>query len=167
MRVFVGFIFLTVFSIVLFLSCNKQHEDSTFTSSEPISKDFQPCDCSSSGKNGPDEYIRADLGGSTVCFDVMPSVPDTFANFLKWGYLISDTGRQYYDNLYMIRNASNGKWMAAIYLSNTHALTKTYPYELPRFNPEYCETGDMEIDLLFHDVGCLICPENQYNYFAQ
>lgn len=57
--------------------------------------------------------------------------------------------------------------MASCYVfENTHALTKTYPYELPRANPEFCEIGELQLNNLDNYVSCAWCPENSFNYFA-
>ena len=118
MKAIGGFIILAALSTALLSGCKKQDDASTFISAEPTNKDFQPCDCTS-GKSSVEEYIKADLGGATVCFDVIPSLPDTFPNMMKWGYIIRDTGMEYYDNLYMIRmrQTANGR---PSYSSRTH-----------------------------------------------
>ena len=62
--------------------------------------------------------------------------------------------------------AANSHWEFAIFLENTYALSKIYPYKLPRQNSEVCEIGEMQINDLNHYVSCTFCPENSYNYYA-
>lgn len=157
--------------LALLFSCKKQDG---FTSppekkeslQKSAQKEFEPCSCSEASKNGG-EYIKADIDDVTVCFDVQPNLGDTFPNMYKYGYILRDTGLQYYDNLYMIRNARTGRWQAALFFENTHASTKTYPYRLPRPNSDYCEIGELQINDLYNYVSCAWCPENKYNYYAQ
>jgi hypothetical protein len=129
--------------------------------------EFDSCDCKAGpGKPGEDEYIKATINGVPVCFDQKPAMDDTFPNVLRYGFILRDTGKQYYDGVAMLREASNSHWQAAIFLENTHALTKTYPYDLPRANPEVCEIGEFQLNNLNHYVSCAWCPENTFNYWA-
>lgn len=129
--------------------------------------EFDSCNCSAlPGKGLDSQYIRAEINGVPVCFDADPQLGDTFPNMLKYGIILRDTGDQYYDNLYMIRNAANSNWQAAMFFENTHALTKTFPYNLPRVNSEVCEIGELQLNNLGHYVSCSWCPENKYNYYG-
>lgn len=161
------FIFF-LFATVLILSCKKEA-----TQEEPriiehlFVQEFDSCNCSSlSGKDIDSQYIKATINDVPMCFDVMPATNDTFPNMLKYGTIFRSTGSQYYDNLYMLRNARNSHWQAAIFLENSYALTKTYPYSLPRPNPEVCEIGEFQLNDLDNYVSCAWCPENKYNYYA-
>lgn len=157
---------LLVFSLLL-VACKKEIATAT-TASQLVQKEFYSCDCqSASAKETVSEYIKATIDGVPVCFDVMPAMNDTFPNMLKYGYIHRDTGDQYYDNLYMIRNARNSRWQAALFFENTHASIKSYPYNLPRLNSDYCEIGELQLNDQDHYVGCAWCPENVYNYYAQ
>jgi len=118
-------------------------------------------------KEAESYYIKADIDGVPVCFDVSPGLGDTFPNVLRYGYILRDTGKQYYDNVSMIRNAKNSRWQAAMFFENTHALKKSYPYELPRANPEFCEIGELQLNSLGNYTSCVWCPENKFNYYAQ
>ena len=140
--------------LVLLIGCNKNI--SSNQESVTIKKDFVSCQCTISNETGADRgYIKAIIDGTPVCFDQLPAyMGDTFPNMLKYGLI----GNLYYDNLYMIRNSPNGDWQAAIFLENTHALTKTYPYQLPRANPEVCEIGELQINNLQ--------PNSNLNYAA-
>jgi hypothetical protein len=162
--VIVPLLCLLTFVFLIIISCNKKSlsdEDSLQAKSE-----FDPCPCAASTKNDVDEYIKAELNGVSICFDQNAYLGDTFPNMLQYGYILRDTGRQYYDNLYMIRNAANSSWQFALYFENTHALTKVYPYQLPRDNPEYCEIGSIQINDLTNYIGCSWCPENKFNYYG-
>lgn len=134
---------------------------------QPVAKEFDSCNCSPlSAKDNDSQYIRAEINGVPICFDSDPALGDTFPNMLKYGFILRDTGNQYYDNLYMIRNAANSHWQLALFFENTHALTKKYPYYLPRANSEVCEVGELQLNDLDNYVSCAWCPENKYNYWA-
>jgi hypothetical protein len=151
----------------LFTSCKKE---SMTDPKDPVqkNKDFDTCNCTAHVKSSINAtYIKANIDGVPVCFDQLPPLNDTFANVLAHGYILRDTGNQYYDNVSMIRMAGNTHWEFAIFLENTYALSKTYPYNLPRPNSEICEIGEMQINDLDHYVSCTLCPENTYNYYAQ
>jgi hypothetical protein len=149
----------------LLASCKKE---SITDQNDPVQKkDFDTCNCTVQAKSSDNAtYIKANIDGVPVCFDQMPPINDTLANILTHGYILRDTGNQYYDNVSMIRMARNTNWMFAIYLENTYALSKTYPYKLPRLNPEICEIGEMQINNLGHYVSCTVCSANTWNYYA-
>lgn len=165
----VVYFFYIVFLTLTLVACKKEVITATTPSiAPPKLKEFESCTCNGKGETGGEggEYIKADLDGVPLCFDQLPNVGDTFPNMLKHGFIIRTTGNQYYDNLYMIRNGKNSKWQAAIFLENTHALTKTYPYQLPRPNPEVCEIGELQLNDLYNYTSCAWCSENTFNYFA-
>ena len=154
----------------IILSCGKNEVNIGPQPDNPVHQvvaEFDSCNCSPlPGKEIDSQYIRAVINGVPVCFDADAQLGDTFPNMLKYGFILRDTGEQYYDNLYMVRNAAKGNWQAAMFFENTHALTKTFPYELPRTNPEVCEIGELQLNDLGHYVSCSWCPENKYNYNA-
>lgn len=159
------FIFFLLIAALIF-SCKKDAPKESHIT-RVIAQEFDSCNCSPlTGKVTDSQYIRATINGVPICFDQMPVMNDTFPNMLKYGIILRDTGDQYYDNLYMLRNARNSQWQAALFFENTHALTKAYPYELPRPNPEVCEIGEFQLNDLNNYVSCAWCPENKYNYYA-
>jgi hypothetical protein len=163
MKINIAFACLAM-SVVLF-ACKKErvinHKPSTNVSQ------FDSCNCQTLvGKGNDAQYIRADINGVPVCFDDIPVFNDTFPNMLKYGFIVRDTGNQYYDNLYMIRNQHNSHWQAAIFLENSYALSKTFPYNLPRPNSEICEIGEFQLNDLENYTSCFNCPENKYNYLG-
>lgn len=150
----------------LLASCKKENVASDNPAVQQKVKGFDTCNCAQNIKGGNGEYIKAIIDGVPVCFDQMPAINDTFANILTHGYILRDTGNQYYDNVSMIRNAPNSHWEFAIFLENTYALSKKYPYNLPRPNSEICEIGEMQINDMNNYVSCTMCSENAYNYYA-
>jgi hypothetical protein len=153
--------------LVFIVACKKDPAPASPSIDNKQVSEFDSCACVAlTGKQIDSEYIRVNLNGVPVCFDQVPIINDTFPNMLKYGFILRDTGNQYYDNLYMLRNARNSHWQAALYLENTHALTKTYPYDLPRPNPEPCEIGELQINDLDQFVSCYWCPENAYSYLG-
>ena len=160
---------ILIFISALVFSCSKDEEASRPdpVNPEQVIQEFDSCTCTAKpGKDLDSEYIRAEINGIPICFDKDPALGDTFPNMLKYGVIIRDTGNQYYDNLYMIRNAANSHWQLALFFENTHALTKKYPYYLPRTNSEVCEVGELQLNDLDNYVSCAWCPENKYNYWA-
>ena len=154
---------------LLILSCKSELEQpATASSSGSNTHRFDTCQCSiSMGKENAKDYLKADIDGVPMCFEIMPQMNDTFPNMMIWGYITDSTGgRKYYDNLCMLRNAANSNWQLAIFLENTHALTKSYPYQLPRANPEVCEIGELQVNNTQHYSNCAWCTDNTYNYFA-
>ena len=151
----------------LITSCKKENIAAETQTAQQKVKEFDTCNCAQNVKGGNGEYIKAIIDSVPVCFDQMPAMNDTFANTLIHGFILRDTGNQYYDNVSMIRNAANSHWQFAIYLENTYALSKKYPYNLPRPNSEVCEIGEMQINDMNHYVSCTMCYENAYNYYAQ
>lgn len=146
------------------ISCKEEHIINHTTEKGEVVNEFAPCECSVFNEVEVDkDYIKAEINGSYLCFDIEPNFSSNFANMLKYG---NTTNNTYYDNLYMIRNTANGIWQIAIFLENTHALTKTYPYNLPRENPEFCEIGEIQLNKLGYYISCSYCPENKYNYIA-
>ncbi len=131
--------------------------------------EFTACECTAvAGAEGFEaDFIKAEIDGVPVCFDVDAGFSGSFGNMLKYGLLTSPARSGYYDNLHMIRNAKNSHWQIAIFLENSHALSKTYPYHLPRPNPEYCEIGEIQLNDRLNYTSCTFCPENKYNYYAR
>ena len=159
-------VFFGLLLTALMFACKK--DTSPAAPIKTVVPEFDSCDCAAnSGKPGDSEYIKANINGVPVCFDQMPALGDTFPNVLRYGFILRDTGNQYYDNVAMLRNARNSRWQAAIFLENTHALTKTFPYDLPRANPEVCEIGELQLNDLNNYTSCVWCPENTYNYWGQ
>lgn len=159
---------LFMLSLVI-ISCKGQIDSpASVTIQSYYSNRFDTCNCSvPTGKEGAKDYIKADIDGTPMCFEVMPQMDDTFPNMMKWGYIIDTAGNsKYYDNLDMLRNATNSAWQLAIFLENTHALTKSYPYQLPRSNSEVCEIGELQLNNNEHYASCSWCADNTYNYFA-
>lgn len=153
------------FIIGAFAACKKEE---AATPASTARKLFQPCECQPSGGKEEDaEYIKAELDGVSICFDVKPNLGDTFPNMLKYGYILRDAGDQYYDNLHMIRDDRHSEWQAAMFFENTHAFTKTYPYNLPRPDPEVCEIGGLQINNRYAPRRCYECPENDAHFSAQ
>lgn len=132
----------------LFFACRKT-EDAPLT--DGLNR-FEACACSDTSSKGIEaDYLSAVIDGIPICFDVPPpGMIDTFPNFLKHGYIKRDTGDQYFDNLYMIRSSHDGKWQLGIFLENTHALERDYPYTLPRPNKYICEIGEFQLLNLEH-----------------
>ncbi len=50
----------------------------------------------------------------------------------------------------MIRQGPDGKWQMSIFLENTHALARNYPYNLPRPDSYVCEIGEFQLLNLEH-----------------
>lgn len=160
----------TLFLLALLMAACKKESSSLVQQEQPQPEkfsEFDSCDCTEPlPERGSADYIKAVINGVPVCFDMMPAMNDTFPNMLKHGVILRDTGDQYYDNLYMLRNARNSPWQIAIFLENTHALTKTYPYDLPRANPEVCEIGELQLNDLNNYTSCTFCAENKWNYYG-
>ena len=158
---------LTMFLLLTMFACKKENDPVNIQASQTIAKEFDTCRCSVLNVKGEEsQYIKAEINGVPMCFDQSAAVGDTFPNMLKHGFIIRDTGNQYYDNLYMIRNAKNSRWQAAMFFENTYALTKKFPYELPRANSEVCEIGEFQLNNLDHYAPCAWCPENAFNYYG-
>lgn len=135
--------------LFMFISCKKESKQQTLKEVLPKQADnqFQKCDCSvSNSVEFEAQYIKAELNGVAMCFDVAPNFDSNFANMFKYGILTKNSEKIFYDNTHLIRSAKNSPWQIAIFLENTHALTKTYPYNLPRQNPEVCEIGELQIN---------------------
>jgi hypothetical protein len=128
-----------------FVSCKKDKVVENNNVPE-TSKDFTTCNCSiPQGKTAPEEYIKANIDGVQLCADVKGNHQEPFCNMLNYGLIKTSTGDTYYDNLYMIRYSKDGRFLFGIFMENTHLLTKQFPYELPRNNPEICEIGNLEL----------------------
>src|SRR5687768_7863904 len=137
-------VLLSFLILTLLLACNKSPNAIQPAPLEPVMQ-FDTCQCSIDPK-GEEDYISAVIDGVPVCFDISPAgLPDTFANHLRHGFIGRDTGDEYFDNVYMIRNSTDGKWQLGIFLENTHALKREYPYDLPRLNRYYCEIGEVQL----------------------
>ncbi|RYY59146.1 MAG: hypothetical protein EOO05_14205 [Chitinophagaceae bacterium] len=161
-------------TIVLFSACKKNPVEPIVQAPEPKYVDeFKPCACDSVAGNesaGLQEYIRAEVNGVPICADGKGGFADSwFPNHLRYGTIIRQDGRQYFDNVYMIRYTKDRQWMIGIFLENTHALTKTYPYELPRSNPEYCEIGEIQLENQnqLTNNSCMFCSWSDWHYYGQ
>ena len=66
----------------------------------------------------------------------------------------------------MIRYTKDGKLMMGIFMENTHLLTKQFPYQLPRPDPEFCEIGELQLQnqVKITPNMCFFCPENNWHY---
>jgi hypothetical protein len=151
----------------LFSSCKKAKADETSGLNDPYKDELVTCNCSQvPDKSGFTEYIKAEVNGVTICADIKRSLGDTFPNMLVHGVIKRDTGDTYYDNLYMVRYTNDAKFMMGIFLENTHALTKTFPYQLPRDNSELCEIGEVQLQNQLHGINssCDFCSSNKWNY---
>jgi hypothetical protein len=157
------FLFLLLF---VFVSCKKENAHEQIAAiGDP---EFTTCNCSATepGKSMPDEYLQGVINGVTVCADIKGGFQDSFDNMFTYGTIKRSTGDTYYDNLYMVRYTKDGKYMMAIFMENTHLLTKQFPYQLPRTNPEFCEIGEFQLQnqLKITPNMCSSCPENKWHY---
>lgn len=157
--------------IISTASCQKNNDDSnrgdTFN---PYKDEFIPCDCQPLGtkEEASREYIKFVINNVPICADLKVNYTEFYDNRLLYGNLINGSNVTYYDNLNMIRYTGDWRFSVAIHLTNTHALTKTYPYELPRPNSEYCEIGELQIgnkQKLTPDM-CNWCSTNDWHYYA-
>ena len=156
----------------LFFSSCKKSNDLLIQKPEPIDlykDEFLPCNCQQEIKeNVVSEYIKAEINGISVCADMKGNFGGPYDNILSHGNIIRSTGSTYYDNLAMIRYTQDSKFMMAIFLENSHALTKIYPYELPRPNPEVCEIGELQIQNQQKTTAnmCSWCTTNDWHYYG-
>jgi hypothetical protein len=158
--------------LFVFVSCKKEKVDGQID--VVADREFTTCNCSEAepGKMMPDEYLKGNINGVAICADIKGGFQDSFDNMFTYGTIKRSTGDTYYDNLYMIRYTKDGKFMMAIFMENTHLLTKQFPYQLPRTNPEFCEIGEFQLrnQLKITPNMCSFCPENKWHYsgsFAQ
>jgi hypothetical protein len=161
---------------LLVSSCKKNIDDNNgcidlTRPTDPVATtEFVPCNCTVNSEGGPSEYIRAQVNGITLCADLVSGYGGyPFGNMLKYGKIIRGTDSTYYDNLYMIRHTKDQRFELAIFLENTHTLTKQYPYLLPRANPEPCEIGELQLINMADQAGtaCFPCTTNVSNYYSQ
>ncbi len=162
---------LLLSSLVLLFSCTKDSSPDETTGSPTDNKyknEITACECSKPVKDSSSEYIRADINGIPVCADVKGGFSDNFDNMFKYGLIKRTTGNTYYDNLYMIRNTRDGKFQVGFFLENTHLLTKSFPYSLPRANPEYCEIGELQMVNLNQITNsmCFQCSWSDWHYLG-
>ena len=158
--------YLWMFLLMFNFSCSEEESVRLIPTDKEknLNNEFIPCECTALPVEGfQADYIKAEINGVPICFDVLVNFQGSFGNMLKYGNIINN-GAVYYDNLHMIRNAENSKWQIAIFLENTNALKKIYPYNLPRSNPEYCEIGSVQLNDTENYTSCTFCPENKYNY---
>lgn len=158
-----------LFLSVMIISCQK-NRGSNQDEFNPYKDEFIACDCQPLGTKdeASREYIKFVINNVPICADLKGNVQDTFANMLLYGTHFNGGNISYYDNLYMIRNTSDWRFSVAIFMENTHALTKTYPYELPRPNPEYCEIATLEITNRQKVTSnmCSFCITNDWHYYG-
>ena len=160
------FFALSTCLILGLVSCSK---DNPVELKSPDTDEFVTCECTiPAGKTAPEEYIKATVNGVQLCADVKRVYPEDFDNRLKYGLIKRSTGNSYYDNLGMIRFTKDGRFMLAIFMENTHLLTKQFPYKLPRPNPEYCEIGELQIqnELKITPIMCHTCADNYWHYLG-
>ena len=158
------------FTVTFLVSCNKESQITGTEEKSPYKDEFVTCNCSQlPDKEGFTEYIKAEINGVSICADIKRSPGDTFPNMLMHGFIKRATGDNYYDNLIMIRYTNDSKFMMGIFLENTHALTKQFPYLLPRYNPELCEIGELQLQNEAHITSnmCNFCPTNDWHYYNQ
>lgn len=147
-------IYSILLSVLFFglVSCKKDkgvEEIVAYTGPPLTLTEFKTCNCSiPQGKTSPEEYIRANINNAEVCADIKGYFQEPFPNMLNYGMIRTLTANTYYDNLYMLRETKDGRFRFCIYLENTHLLTKQFPYQLPRANPEVCEIGSMVLENL-------------------
>lgn len=160
-------IFCCVILLTLAIACKKSPRASQPAILEPVMQ-FDTCACSTNTKITND-YISAVIDGVPVCFDAFPAgLPDTFPNHMRYGYIGRDTGDEYFDNVNMIRNSADSKWQLGIFLENTHALKRSFPYDLPRPDSYYCEIGQLQLISQEHFIHCFDCASsNGYSYYSQ
>ncbi len=153
-------------------SCSKQSATTELKEKEkedPYKNELVACDCAEPlGKvGGVREFIKAEFNGVPICAD-LKGTQDTFPNMLKHGKLIKNNDTLYYDNLYMIRYTRDSKFMLALFMENSHLLTKTFPYQLPRANAEISEKGEFQLqnqERLTQNM-CQFCTWNDWHYWG-
>jgi hypothetical protein len=160
---------IVLFSLVFstFFSCKKDNAIENDTPVTEINPEFLTCNCSiQQEKDAADEYLKASVNGVQVCADIKRGFQESFDNMFTYGIIKRSTGNTYYDNLYMIRYTKDGKFMMGIFMENTHLLTKQFPYELPRGNPEVCEIGEFQLQnqQQITPIMCAFCPTNNWHY---
>lgn len=137
--------FVTIAICALLISCKEESVEPEMVVC-PLESIFPACECDVDTLGAQSEYIKAEIDGVPMCFDVVPNFQNDFGNMFLYGNIIKNNESVYYDNTHLIRNTKNSLWQIAFYLENTHALTKTYPYQLPRQNPEVCEIGELQLN---------------------
>lgn len=158
---------LLLLSFLLLEACTKDSTEKA--SSNTLYKDeLAACECSVPTKDGTGEYIKAEFNGIPMCADVKGSFQNDFDNMLKYGLIKRSSGNTYYDNLYMIRYTKDGKFMMGIFMENTHLLTKQFPYNLPRANPETCEIGEFQLINQYKITSntCFSCSWSDWHYLG-
>lgn len=160
-----------MFFTFLFTACKKESDPGNVPEQNNLYKnEFATCNCSENKNNETNaEYLKALINGVTVCADLKGNFVESFDNMLTYGILKRSTGDTYYDNLYMIRYTKDGKFMIGIFMENTHLLTKRFPYELPRANPEVCEIGELQLinqEQITNNM-CLFCSWSNWHYYGQ
>jgi len=161
--------------VVLWLTLASCKKDEALSSvrPEPVNPykyEFVACNCQPQTKESDaPEYLKAEINGVLVCADKKGGFSESFDNMLINGKIVRQKDTTYYDNLHMIRYTSDSKFMMAIFLENSHALTKAYPYELPRSNPEFCEIGEFQLENQgkITPIMCSWCPDNNWHYYGQ
>src|SRR4030095_2248588 len=154
----------------LFTACKKESDSGNVPEqNNPYKNEFAICNCSENKNNETNgEYLKAIINGVTVCADLKGQFIESFDNMLTYGTIKRLTGDTYYDNLYMIRYTKDGKFMIGIFMENTHLLTKQFPYELPRANPEVCEIGELQLinqEQITNNM-CLFCSWSNWHYYG-
>jgi hypothetical protein len=167
MRKVIVFFFAGIIGTV---SCQKNKGSNKDDMFNPYKNEFTACNCQplSTKDEASREYIKFIINDVPICFDLKGNFTESFDNMLTYGRVIRGDSVSYYDNLYMIRYSGDGKFSAGIFMQNTHALTKKYPYELPRSNSEYCEIADLQITNLQKITShmCYQCSNSDWHYYA-
>jgi len=160
----------SILALLIFFTLISCKKDRARENAAP--SDFTTCNCSlkndEGGAAGAGEYLKANIIGVQVCADIKGNFGNSFDNMFMYGLIKRPSGDTYYDNVHMIRYTSDGKYMMAIFMENTHLLTKKFPYELPRSNPEFCEIGSFQLEnqQKITPNMCSTCPDNYWHYYG-
>jgi hypothetical protein len=159
--------------LLVLISCKKNTDETNHAApvQDPYKDEFVACNCSGQlgDKTGTGEYIKAEINGVPICADIKEQVGDDYiGNMLKYGNIIRKGDTTNYDILEMVRLTKDGRFLMAIYLENTHALTEQYPFVLPRPNPGVCEIGELDLQnqTKITPTMCDFCPDNFWHYYG-
>jgi len=83
------------------------------------------------------EYIRADFNGTTICFNSITNVTDTFNNAYYTNSSI------HLDHINLIRENVNKTMSCQLHFINPDLHNKSLPYILPHANPAYNEYAEI------------------------
>ncbi|HYF30871.1 MAG TPA: hypothetical protein VD993_07115 [Chitinophagaceae bacterium] len=149
---------------LLAASCAKDHNDGAEPINSTASKEFAPCNCSKTGKDGTD-YIKGEFSGVFMCFDL----DDNGVNQLRYGFIYRKTDTTYYDKIAISRRTPDEKFYLAMYLENPSIFSKKFPYQLPRPDPGYCEIGEVQLENVDKRTPntCYTCSWSNWHYYNQ